>query len=148
MSNESPKEFFETDHRRCDDLWVVVEDAVDGRKENAREVFQTFFDAMMRHFDMEEEILFPALESATGMKGFGPTVVMRGEHDQMRGVLRQMASAAELGDFQDVVDHGDTLLMLVQQHNVKEEGILYPMADQHLQYQWTALKAQLERFGG
>ena len=31
-----------------------------------------------------------------------------------------------------MLDHGDTLLMIAQQHNVKEENILYPMADDAL----------------
>jgi hemerythrin-like domain-containing protein len=147
MTDDSPKHFFETDHHNCDDLWVKVESAVDSDDAPAaRRAFKTFYDAMMRHFDMEEEVLFPALESATGMQGFGPTMVMRSEHEQMRGVLRQMANAAELGNYVDVVDHGDTLLMLIQQHNVKEEAIVYPMADQHLQYQWGEIFTKLGRY--
>lgn len=147
MADATPKSFFATDHHTCDDLWVKVEEAVDANDlAAARDTFKVYYDAMNRHFDMEEEVLFPSLEAATGMQGFGPTVVMRGEHEQMRGVLRQMANAAELGEYQDVVDHGDTLLMLVQQHNAKEEAIVYTMADQHLQVQWDEIFAKLERF--
>ena len=95
---------------------------------------------------MEEEILFPAIEEKTGMVNQGPTAVMRMEHEQMRGVLDQMAQAIEAGDFQATLDQGDTLLMPIQQHNIKEEGVLYPMADQVLGEGWEALANQLKNF--
>ena len=78
----------------------------------------------------------------------GPTAVMRGEHQQMRGLLDQMGEAAAAGDFDSVLDQGDTLLMLIQQHNVKEEGILYPLADRMLTVQWPALRERLADYAG
>ena len=92
---------------------------------------------------MEEEVVFPAFEQTTGMTG-GPTAIMRMEHTQMRGILDQMAADALEGDFESVADHGDTLLMVIQQHNMKEENILYPMVEQHLADQWAQLATQLE----
>jgi len=82
---DGPKAFFEGDHRRCDALWSQVEGAVDaGADEGA--AWRAFADAMERHFQMEEEVLFPRLEERTGMPpGAGPTAVMRAEHAQMRG---------------------------------------------------------------
>ncbi|MDC0358952.1 hemerythrin domain-containing protein, partial [Oligoflexia bacterium] len=100
--------------------------------------------AMRRHFAMEEEVLFPAFENASGMSQGGPTFVMRMEHDQMRGVLDQMGTLMAAGNFEDVKDQGDTLLMLIQQHNIKEEGMLYPMCDEHLEQIWPQLKADLK----
>jgi len=73
----------------------------------------------------------------------GPTVVMRLEHDQMRAVLEQMGVAADLGQWQQLVDYGDTLMMLVQQHNMKEEGVLLPMAERALGPRWAQLAPQL-----
>lgn len=142
----SPNSYFTADHRSCDRLWADVEAAVDsGDDGRAARAWAAFNDAMERHFRMEEEVLFPAFEAATGMHGGGPTAVMRAEHVQMRGVLRTMADAAAGGDFESVADHGDTLLMLIQQHNVKEEGILYPMADNVLMPQWSELSGRLAR---
>ncbi len=88
-------------------------------------------------------MLFPAFEQATGMT-MGPTRVMRMEHEQMRGLLSQMAMAAT--DIDALVEHGDTLLMLTQQHNMKEEGMLYPMAQGHLTGTWATLVPKLARF--
>jgi len=138
--------FFSGEHRRCDALWAEVEAAVDnGDAATAQTAWQAFAHSMQRHFTMEEEILFPSFEAATGMQGGGPTFVMRAEHQQMRALLQQMADAAEAGDFDTVVDDGDTLLMLIQQHNAKEEGILYPMAEQHLAGDWQQLSQRLAK---
>jgi hemerythrin-like domain-containing protein len=92
---------------------------------------------------MEEEVLFPAFEAATGMTDSGPTFVMRMEHDQMRGLLDQMGAALERGDQNALLDQGDTLLMLIQQHNQKEEGMLYPMSERALASEWPALHERL-----
>lgn len=136
--------FFMDDHRAIDKLWAEVEGAVEaGDDGRAKACFTTFRDTMLRHLKMEEEVLFPAFEQATGMRG-GPTQVMRMEHEQMRGLLSQMSGLADAGDLSEVVDQGDTLLMLIQQHNSKEEGILYPMAEQHLSGDWEQLKSRLE----
>lgn len=135
-------QFFGADHRFCDELWAAVEEAAErGDAAGSQVAFATFDQAMRRHFDMEEQVLFPAFEEATGMT-MGPTRVMRAEHDQVRGLLGQMAGA----DPEGLLDHGDTLLMLTQQHNVKEEGVLYPMCDARLGDGWAAIAAALARY--
>ena len=124
-----------------DELWAKLEG------DPSLEAWQSFDAAMRRHFAMEEEVLFPAIEAATGMHGPGPTMVMRNEHAQMRAVLDQMARSAESGNLDEVLDHGDTLMMLIQQHNVKEEGMLYPLADQATGHEWEELRGKLSAIG-
>jgi iron-sulfur cluster repair protein YtfE (RIC family) len=135
--------FFQQDHRSCDARWAKVEaaaDAGDGAAVSA--AFQAFDTQMRRHLGWEEQVLFPAFEEATGMVG-GPTAVMRHEHTQMRAVLDQMQAANTAGDHELLVDHGDTLLMLIQQHNAKEEQMLYPMAERALGGAWEQLRGRL-----
>lgn len=148
MSNPSsgPETFFTDDHRQADELWAQLEDAVDaGDDPRAARLWGELERSLRLHFLMEEEVLFPALEEAMGMHGGGPTQVMRMEHRQMLSVLEQMGRAAAAGDFAAVTDQGDTLLMLIQQHNVKEENILYPMAERTLGgAAWAPLAARLE----
>ena len=137
--------FFQTDHRRCDAIWSDLESAVDGGDEaGAAKLWKDFEAALRRHLTMEEEILFPAFEDATGMHGSGPPAIMRMEHTQMRAVLDTMAGCVARDDYEELVDQGDTLLMLIQQHNMKEEGMLYPMCDKVLGPQWPALHATLQ----
>lgn len=66
------------------------------------------------------------------------------EHDRMRGLLDQMATTMAVGDLQELLDEGDTLLLLIQQHNQKEEQMLYPMSEQALAAGWAELHDRLE----
>ncbi len=148
--DEKPEEgavaFFTKDHRACDARWAAVESAVAGKDVAGAAVAWEDFDRMMRrHFDMEEKVLFPAFEHVTGMTA-GPTMVMRMEHQQMRGLLDQIGASARGSDWEAVLDQGDTLLMLIQQHNAKEEAIVYPMADQHLAATWGDVASRLRKF--
>lgn len=138
--------FFAGDHARCDQLWTDAENAAEsGDPARARAAIEAFAHALEQHLQMEEEVLFPAFEHATGMTS-GPTVVMRMEHTQMRGVLRAIDNAVQAGDIDGALDQGDTLLMLIQQHNAKEEGMLYPMAEQALASAWAELEPRVKRY--
>jgi len=138
-------DFFTHDHHEVDRHWARVEEAAESGDDAAvRTAFDTFDHAQRHHIAMEEDVLFPAFEAATGMTQ-GPTAVMRDEHTQMRGLLDQMRAALVSGDTQEMIDQGDTLLMLIQQHNQKEEAVLYPMAEQVLGAQWAELHGKLGR---
>jgi hemerythrin-like domain-containing protein len=132
------------DHNACDDLFAAAENAVAVKDwARARAHFDTFTAGMRRHFSREEDILFPAFEARTGMSG-GPTFVMRGEHQQMNHLLAEMRDALERSDSTAYLGLSETLLMLMRQHNVKEENILYPMADQALAGEQVDLVARME----
>ncbi len=125
-------EYLSHGHHHCDELFVAAENAVaDGRLEEARSLYDAFRDEMEVHFAMEENVMFPAFENATGMSG-GPTEVMRSEHLQMRELLDQMQAAFAKPDTYEYLGLSETLLMVMQQHNFKEEQILYAMADRAL----------------
>lgn len=137
-------EWFTHDHRECDEAWAEVEAAVEAQDGAAAQAaWQAFSRRMHRHLSWEEDVLFPAVEAATGMSGMGPTAIMRSEHEQMRQVMVAGEDALVQGDLEALLDLGDTLMMLVQQHNVKEEGMLYPMAEQQLAATWPELQQRL-----
>ena len=139
--------FFEQDHRDCDARWADVEELLDTDDiEAARPAWQKFVTGMRRHIAMEEEVLFPAFELASAAGDGGPTAVMRTEHQQMHGLLKQIAAAIESGNSELALDVGDTLLMLVQQHSLKEESMLYPMAENLLTGQWADMVKRLEQY--
>ncbi len=139
--------FLSEDHNHCDTLFVAAENAVAARDwALADEEFDHFLAGMKRHFAMEEEVLFPAFEQRTGSAG-GPTFVMRSEHRQMSGLLDEMAGALRQNDDKGYLGLSETLLMLMRQHNMKEENILYPMSDQAMDGEQSALIARMEQFG-
>lgn len=117
------------DHRACDQLFADAENAAakqDWRA--ASEAFERFVTAIEEHFGAEEETLFPRFEAATGMTS-GPTAMMRIEHIEMREQMAAMRDAIARQDAEDYAGESETLLILMQQHNMKEENILYPMCD-------------------
>jgi hemerythrin-like domain-containing protein len=119
-------------HKHCDELFASAEEAcADGNWDAGGKAFALLLDQIETHFTSEEDILFPAFESATGMTS-GPTEVMRGEHRQMRDLLAQMQGALAARDGDTFGGAAETLLILMQQHNMKEENILYPMCDNAL----------------
>ena len=137
-------EYMINHHKECDEVFARAEEAV-GASDWARAQadFEVFAHQMDRHFEMEENLLFPEFENKTGHRG-GPTQVMRMEHDQMRVVMHEMRAALEAKDAQQYLGLSETFLVLMQQHNYKEEGILYNMIDQVLGDQVEKLVSQLE----
>ncbi|MBI5851959.1 MAG: hemerythrin domain-containing protein [Planctomycetes bacterium] len=122
--------FMTGDHRACDAQLADLESHVEAsRWPQARTAWAAFGAAMRCHFRREEEILFLAFERATGGGG-GPTYVMRMEHEQMRAAFGQLDVAVRAEDKKRVLALSESLMVLIQQHNMKEEQILYPMAEQ------------------
>jgi len=141
-------DFFEQDHRDCDGRWADVEELLDtGDIEAARPAWRKYLAGMQRHIAMEEEVLFPAFESASGAHDAGPTAVMRTEHRQIRELLGQIDATIASGDCAQALEVGDTLLMLVQQHSAKEEKALYPMAENLLSGDWDDMAKRLDQYG-
>ena len=119
------------DHRYCDELFAMAEAEV--KAGSGHEALAQMIYHMNIHFLAEEDILFPPFEAATGIKGKGPTEVMRAEHDQMRRLMAQLQHEASEHNIESALNLGETLMLLMQQHRLKEENVLYPMLDQHVQ---------------
>ncbi len=132
-------------HKHCDELFVRAESsALGGRWPEAIADVAGFRGDLEAHLAAEESLLFPAFEAATGMSG-GPTQVMRLEHGQMRELLAQLESAVGNRDVESFSGAAETLLVLMQQHNMKEENILYPMCDGSLGARTTELIGRLQQ---
>jgi len=120
------------EHRMCDEYFAKAEEAVsNGDFKEAFKYFEEFMVDTLKHFDKEEEILFPTFEEVTGSSE-GPTQVMRYEHNQVRGLLEQLKDAIDKEDKDRFFSVADTLMILLQQHNMKEEQMLYAMCDRVL----------------
>ena len=119
-------------HKHCDEDFANAEEAVQrGDWPACATAFAKLRDDMQCHFHIEEDVLFAAFEQKTGMTS-GPTQVMRHEHRQMLELLKQQETAVQNKDADEFNGVAETLLVMMQQHNMKEENILYPMCDQAL----------------
>jgi iron-sulfur cluster repair protein YtfE (RIC family) len=124
-------EFMSSDHRACDEAFAISEQATLGNNwVKAEKSFNDFRVNMTKHFRMEEDKLFPTLISAGGPAG--PVHVMCMEHAQMNSLIDQMEGALIQRDAQRYGGISETLLIVMQQHNLKEEQMLYPIADHFL----------------
>lgn len=87
---------------------------------------------LRRHIYLEETILFPPLRAAGLMM---PVMVMLREHgalwDAMAGIDSALSSAdsADAAAVAALIEQCRALLSLLDEHNTKEEPILYPRAD-------------------
>lgn len=133
--SEAPRgvsEYLAWDHDRLDALLAGARTALQaGDTAGARGAFGEFRTGLLRHIQMEEAVLFPAFERATGMGEGGPTAVMRMEHRRIEGVLEEMRGlfagpAPGIAAFETL---RAALLGVLEEHNLKEEHVVYPMTD-------------------
>ncbi|MFN3598404.1 MAG: hemerythrin domain-containing protein [Aquificaceae bacterium] len=125
-------QYLTEEHRRGDNLYAKLEELVQAENwQEAVVLFKEFSEDVLEHFKKEEEILFPEFERTTGIT-MGPTQVMRIEHAQARELIERMKEHLDKRDKRGFISVADTLMILLQQHNLKEEQILYPMCDQYL----------------
>ena len=133
------------DHRCCDEQIVAAETWA--ARHNWRAAITAFleFDSALRcHLDIEESILFPAFEQAPGVPP-GPTGMMRAEHQQIRDLADSMKAALLANDADAFSAGADVLHILMGQHNMKEESVLYPMADRFLAGRAGDVIAEMQR---
>jgi regulator of cell morphogenesis and NO signaling len=127
-SDDSITENLHCDHHAIDlliaDLAAMIED---GELERADHSFADVDSALRRHIRFEEEVLFPEFEART--HPMGPTQVMRHEHRQIEAWLDALAEALGLLQRAQASTALAELLLILGQHNLKEERVLYPRMD-------------------
>jgi iron-sulfur cluster repair protein YtfE (RIC family) len=134
------------DHRHADGLFAAAEQhGAQGAWQQCEQQLAQFRAALETHMKIEEEVLFPAFEQATGMTS-GPTAVMRDEHQEMLKALDAMHGARVAGDAQRFASLAQSFTSLLNAHSAKEENVLYPMCDRVLpDLSGEGLREMLER---
>ncbi len=119
-------------HRYCDRLFAsAFEAAAAADWEAFKRRVANLSETLELHIAFEEGELFPAFEEASGLRG-GPTEVMCAEHAEMRELLAALGAAEPRIDPQGCCAELEQLRTILQEHNVKEETVLYPACDQLL----------------
>lgn len=96
-----------------------------------REPLQRAVAALRRHIYLEEEFLFPGLRAEGDPGLMAPIFVMLREHGQIWQSLDDLERMLDTGE-SGALHLCHQLLVQLQHHNMKEEAILYPAADQTL----------------
>lgn len=133
------------EHRVIERVLAVLERAakrLEAGENVPPEVFEKSLDFIRNfadrcHHAKEEGVLFAAMERKGFPREGGPIAVMLHEHDQGRGYVRGMAQAVP--GYQTNPEARKVLIynalgytQLLAQHIMKEDNVLYPMADQML----------------
>jgi len=90
------------------------------------------------HHGKEEDFLFPAMEKVGIPRDGGPIGVMLAEHTSGRQYVKEMGEAIERygrGDRASVpylISSAGKYIGLLNAHIEKENGVLFPMAEEHL----------------
>jgi hemerythrin-like domain-containing protein len=128
----SVREFLGADRRRLD---AALRDAArlahGGAFEAAAATFDEFRRGLDRHIDMEERILFPSFAELTGAPN-GPASMMHLEHTRIRRLMNTIDASLRAKDFAAFLEAIREFTTLLEEHNDKEDNVLYPMIDRAL----------------
>jgi hemerythrin-like domain-containing protein len=139
------KDFMKADHRDCDEKFATLENAVqDENWKTADELFEGFASDLIYHFDMEEKVMFPAFEARAAGAHCNPSPVMIMEHTQMRNLVENMKTQLDAKDKNKFFGFSETLMMTMQQHNMKEEQMMYPLVEEAMGDEKPMLLAEMK----
>jgi regulator of cell morphogenesis and NO signaling len=82
---------------------------------------------LLPHAKLEDELLFPALPSLSGQSG--PIAMMRIEHEEIESSLLRIANEFDRPRLLETLKR---VLTVARQHFVKEDEVLFPMAEEFL----------------
>lgn len=128
-TQESISSFFEQDHREIDALFAALRFEYPAQ---ALPGFEEFDRRLERHIRWEEEIVFPAVSGQAPHLGEGPIRVMRMDHEEIRREKASVLKALREGNGDLARSHAKSMRYLLQEHNWKEEQVLYPSSDRLL----------------
>lgn len=121
------------DHRRMEDLLHAgTRSARSGDWAAAHSILEAYAQALLRHADIEDDILFPAYERLSGGMADSPTAMMRHEHVEVRAAVHDLVRAARDADQPALEAALSRLDAVVIEHHAKEEEILFPGMDDAL----------------
>jgi iron-sulfur cluster repair protein YtfE (RIC family) len=122
---------FAEDHDRLDHLLESYRQLKRVDFARAKQAFKEFKFGLQRHILWEENVLFPLFEEKTGMRDYGPTLVMRAEHREIGKWLEALHDKVRAGDVDSDREEA-ALFETLFAHNHKEENVLYPAIDRLL----------------
>ena len=86
--------------------------------------------AISTHAQLEDELLFSAMDHHLGQGG--PVAVMRMDHEEIEGTLNAIP---EIQNVETICSRLLGVIQVARQHFMKEEQILFPLADQVLGFE-------------
>ena len=129
MESETLGAALEREHREIDGgIEAFIEGLPEGKDQT--EPLLRSVNGLRRHIYLEEEFLFPPLREAGMMV---PLFVMLRQHGELWQAMDALGTLLDAHSDSDALEAScRALLELLDQHNSKEEPIIYPQADRVL----------------
>lgn len=140
---ETAGQVLEDDHHRIDERFADFARSLAGATPDTA-AFTEAADALRHHIFVEETLHFPPLRDA-GL--LAPVLVMLREHGEIWDLLDSLSDALAASDIPTARATWPHLAQVLEQHNMKEERILYPAGDQSLPADVTARVTEALRTG-
>lgn len=121
-------QLLERDHHRIDEGFAHFSASLPGPAID-REAFDDAALALRHHIYLEEVHHFPVIRAAGLM---GPVLVMLREHGEIWDLLDAITEALDRDDVAAARSLWPQLADVLDQHNMKEERIVYPAGDEQL----------------
>ncbi|KAA0917868.1 hemerythrin domain-containing protein [Dietzia sp. ANT_WB102] len=121
-------QLLERDHRRIDEGFERFSGSLAGPTADLA-AFEDAARALRHHIYVEEVYHFPVVR-ASGL--MAPVLVMLREHGEIWDLLDAITEALDRDDVATASSHWPRLANVLEQHNAKEERIVYPAGDQQL----------------
>ena len=134
------------EHSLYEDLLTRCQDAAEIEDWSSADlVFRELVTHLKRHMALEEEVLYPAYETAVEAPQ-GPTTALREEHDQIVRLVQDMLRVIKTRDSDYVLECLVHLEKQMIKHHEKEEDIFLPMASHILDARREEISQQLADF--
>jgi hemerythrin-like domain-containing protein len=156
IDTKKPTEMLKDEHKAVLQKLTAFEKIIgrlDKREEisaELKELAAFFATEFWTHFDKEEQALFPEFDSFMP-HGAGPIAVMREEHIVLRktndvmqeAIARYLKGADDAATKQTIKQNVSHFINFLRSHINKEDGILFMMADMHLNQKQNEKVARL-----
>lgn len=131
---QSRKLFADAERAVCEEQWEI-----------AILHFEHLIFDLEQHFKKEELISFPSLVSALEHAQV-PIAVMYQEHNQIRRLLIHIRLILRRRDKNSFLRNSESLITLMNQHNHREENIIYHIAGDMLHKEISDVIRQMDSF--
>jgi len=134
------------EHSLYEDLLSECHDAVENEDwESVNLIFNQLVMHLKRHIALEEEVLYPAYESAPHAPQ-GPTTALRQEHSTIIRMIQDMVPVMKSRNSEHLLECLAHLENRMIKHHEKEEDIFLPMASHILNASHDELLRKLSEF--
>lgn len=138
--------WLEHEHSLYENLLLQCQGAVESEDWGITDhLFKEMLTSLKRHMALEEEVLYPAYESAPHAPQ-GPTQALRAEHDQIVRLMTDTARVIKSRGSEHVLECLHQLEIQMIKHHEKEEDIFLPMASHILATEREEISRKLADF--